>query len=171
MFAVAVGLLADPGERRGDVENVVGPDAVADQSSVAGALEQCAPRVACAAARGVLPRGGWRAGQGASQSVEDGALFDVGVEPDSQRGHGIGLVEEGDTEPMQVGERVVDDRQHQRIAGREVPIQGAGADAGRARDVVERCGHAVPQKGIAGAFEQGLAVTRRIGPQLSPARR
>jgi hypothetical protein len=30
LFAVALGLLADPGERRGDVENVAGPDAVAN---------------------------------------------------------------------------------------------------------------------------------------------
>jgi hypothetical protein len=94
-------------------------------------------------------------------------LCDIGIEPAPQGAHRVLLVEQRDTNPVDVDQSFVDDGQDQLIAGGEVPVQRAGTHAGGAGDVVERRAHTVAIERFAGGVEQQLAIARRVGAQRS----
>jgi hypothetical protein len=58
------------------------------------------------------------------------------------------MVGQRGAEPMDVNESLVDDGQYQRISGREMSVQRSGADARRARHIIERSGHTVASECI-----------------------
>jgi hypothetical protein len=166
----AAGLPGGPGHGVGRGDELARVEVGADRAGTLGAGQQVAGRGAQAVAGVVQAGAGIVQGSqdGGGQAVVAGGRRGQLPDPDDQGLTGVGGVEELGRSGAQCVEPVPQECFQQRLAGREVPVEGRDADAGPAGDLPQGGVRALVRERRLGRGQQVLVAAPAVGPNGKP---